>query len=120
MMKIYLILTLTCISIVSYGQTVVRNVKQELQWLRKALQENHVQPRVIDNTFSRDVFDKLLNDLDPHKLYFTEADISWLHPYRDLLDEEINGKGWIFLNRLKERYKSGLERSERLINETLK
>jgi carboxyl-terminal processing protease len=92
-----------------------RNIKQEMNWLRNSLSQHHVSPKIIDDSFSSDVFDKLLQDLDPDKIFFTQADVSWIEPFRNLLDDEINGKSIGFLLRLQERYRSGLIRSEGLI-----
>jgi carboxyl-terminal processing protease len=98
------------------GQPKSRNVKQEITWLRNSLVQHHVAPKTIDDSFSSDLFDKVVADLDPHKVFFTQEDIHWLEPFRHLLDDEINGKSTGFLPRVEERYRSGLMRSERFIN----
>src|SRR5688500_1483986 len=98
-----------------HAQEKTRNIRQEITWVRNSLAQHHVVPKTIDNAFSNDLFNRLLEDLDPDKIYFSQADITSLEPFRNLLDDEINGKSTGFLDRLNERYKSGLQRAEKSI-----
>lgn len=114
MKNIFLLLLLT-VTLPSFGQEEKRNVRQEVAALKNSLTRHHVAPRPVDDLFSADLFDKLLTDLDPDKIYFTATDVAWLEPFRSRLDDEINHGETGFLTRFQERYRSGLERSERLI-----
>jgi carboxyl-terminal processing protease len=116
---ILLILGLTMV-ISAAAQPGRRNIRQEITWLKNALLQQHVEPKTIDDAFSGELFDKLLHDLDPDRIFFTQADIAWLEPYRNLLDDDINGKDTGFFNRLKERYRTSLERSQNLIHSVLR
>jgi carboxyl-terminal processing protease len=115
-MKAIILFYLVLVSLSSAGQHKARNIKQEIAWMKTSLLKHHVAPKIIDDRFSSDVFVALIGQLDPHKTLFTEVDILWLQPHRTLIDDEINGKDTGFLNRLAERYKSGLERRERIAN----
>lgn len=115
-MKAIILFYLALVSLSCAGQDKTRNIKKEIAWLKTSLIKHHVAPKAIDDRFSSNVFDALIKQLDPHKIVFTEVDIHWLQPYRRLIDDEINGKDTGFLNRLAERYKSGLERRERIAN----
>jgi carboxyl-terminal processing protease len=117
--KIPLVLLLMHGFVPASSQNPVRNAKQELFWLRNALVKNHVEPKVIDNNFSKDVFDKLMEEIDPEKLYFTQTEIKSLEPFRTSLDDEINGQSWVFVSTLKDRFIKGLVRSQHLMNSLL-
>jgi carboxyl-terminal processing protease len=88
-----------------------RDFRKEVSLLRKVLTEKHVQPRPFDDRLSQDVFDAMLEELDPDRVYFSQEDVTWLSTYRNSLDEEIKGGAWVFLARLKERYASCLKRA---------
>jgi len=109
----------TCFLIICFSlfSQNVRNFKQEARLLKKVLSEKHVSPRALDDDFSRDVFDVVLDELDPEKIYFTKEDIAWLQPYQTLIDDEINGDNWAFLSRLRERYESSLIRARTNLQE---
>ncbi len=57
----------------------------------------HVQPRTIDDTFSIDVFNQLINIVDGDKIYFTQSDIKNLDKYKTQLDDEIRSGKTDFL-----------------------
>src|SRR5690242_20779768 len=70
----------------------------ESKKLVKALKENHVQPREIDDSFSQWTFDNLLHELDPDAIYFTAKDVQSLASFSTRIDDELNGKTpWTFL-----------------------
>ena len=96
-----------------------RNIRKEATLLKAAMSHNHVQPKVIDDKFSASLFDALLNELDPQKLYFAETDIKTLTPYRNFLDEELYGANWVFLGKVKELYQACLKRAAYDITTTL-
>ncbi|HYC87103.1 MAG TPA: carboxy terminal-processing peptidase [Chryseosolibacter sp.] len=88
-----------------------RNFRQEALHLQKILAEKHVSPRDLNDDFSRDVFDVVLDELDPEKIYFTSSDIAWLEPYQTRIDEEFRTDSWVFLGRLRERFESSARRA---------
>src|SRR5690606_14975435 len=63
------------------------------------------------------IFHKLLHDLDPDKVFFTEMELAVLRPYEYKIDEDVNGKDTGFSRALKEQYRIGLQRSERISSE---
>src|SRR5688500_11215298 len=115
-MKATLVFLLIILSLTGYGQQKTRSVKTEISLLKTSLAKHHVQPRAIDDAFSSDMFDKLIEELDPDKIFFTGGDIAALEPFRTKLDDEVNGKASGFLLLLKEKYRAGLKRSEMLVN----
>src|SRR5688572_26547150 len=106
-MKDFCLAFLALLSFTADGQNV-RNFKDEAFDLRIFLAENHVEPRTINDQYSLDVFQLILDEIDPDKLYFTQQDIDWLAAYKTSIDDELMGGNWVFLNRLKERYQSSL------------
>ncbi|HEU5147837.1 MAG TPA: hypothetical protein VFT90_14020, partial [Chryseosolibacter sp.] len=107
------------LAIPALAQPKARNVRHEMTLLKNALTEHHVEPRKIDNAFSESLFEKIFDDLDPGRVVFTASDIASLGHFRTQLDDEINGGTTRFLDQLKILYRSGLERSERLITSTI-
>jgi len=47
----------------------------------------HISQKRVDDAISVQLFDRYLQQLDPRKLYFTQADIDGLAPYRTQLDD---------------------------------
>src|SRR5678809_779017 len=65
-------------------EKILRNVGQMLK-------EAHYSPKDIDDNFSRTIFKKFLNDLDPDKNIFLQADYDALKKYETKIDDEIKG-----------------------------
>lgn len=97
------------------GQDAGISARREIDLLRNSLAKNHVQPKVIDDVFSAALFDKIIKDLDPDRIYFSSADITALRTFRNLLDDEISGRETNFLHQLGDRFSLGLQRSQKLI-----
>jgi carboxyl-terminal processing protease len=65
-------------------EKILRNVGQMLV-------EAHYSPKDINDDFSKKIFKKFLNDLDPDKDIFTQADFEALKKYETRIDDEIRG-----------------------------
>ncbi len=55
------------------------------------LEQKHFDPKKIDDAFSKDIFKKYLEALDPEKDIFVAADIESLKQYETTIDDEIHG-----------------------------
>ncbi|MEO8713365.1 MAG: tail-specific protease, partial [Parafilimonas sp.] len=55
------------------------------------LEQRHFAPQTIDNNFSKQVFTKYLEALNPDKNIFLKQDINYLKKYELTLDDEIHG-----------------------------
>ncbi len=55
---------------------------KQLVLLTRVIEKNHYQPSTVDDTFSSEVFDRLLTTLDPLSVCFTLEDINQLEPFR--------------------------------------
>lgn len=118
-MKNLIILFGLLAALAANGQHKARNIQPEIYSLKALLAANHIQPRTIDDAFSENLFEKFIEDMDPHKLFFTQEDIAWLGSHRKLLDDEIEGRGKGFFPRFQERYHSNLIRSQKIVDSIL-
>ncbi len=55
------------------------------------LEQGHYDPKKIDDQFSKEVFKKYLEDLDPDKYIFYKKDIEDFKKYETKIDDEIHG-----------------------------
>lgn len=55
------------------------------------LEQGHYSPKKIDDNFSKEVFKKYIEDLDPEKFIFLQKDIDGFKIYETTIDDEIHG-----------------------------
>lgn len=55
------------------------------------LEQRHFSPKKIDDSFSKVIFKKYLETLDPDKNIFLQSDIDELKKYETTIDDEIHG-----------------------------
>lgn len=55
------------------------------------LEDGHFSPQKIDDTFSKEIFKKFLDNLDPEKNIFLQSDIKELKKYELSIDDELHG-----------------------------
>lgn len=72
------------------------------------LKDKHYSPRNINDAFGKLVFNKFMDDLDPDKNIFTQADINALKKYETTIDDEINGGKLDFFNAVNDMYQKRL------------
>ena len=63
-----------------------------LQSVRELLVQGHYNPKDINDDFSKKVFVKYLEQLDPEKSIFMQEDIDALRQFETTIDDEIKGK----------------------------
>jgi carboxyl-terminal processing protease len=110
---ILLIATITSLK----AQTPV-NYQKEAQLLVQTISGFHYGPRAVDNQFSHWVFEKVIEELDPERTYFTSGQISILTKASNSIHEELKGKGWNFLPTLIQQYSVALSRVSPIIEKT--
>lgn len=84
--------------------------EQILKLVGQMLKEAHYNPQSIDDAFSKKVFTKYLENMDPEKNMFLQTDLASLKKYETRVDDEINGApvesfmaaGKIFTTRMEE------------------
>ncbi|MBM3415584.1 MAG: tail-specific protease [Bacteroidetes bacterium] len=62
-----------------------------LRLIGKMLAEAHYSPQSINDAFSKKVFKKYMNDLDPEKNIFLLSDLSGLRKHETRIDDELKG-----------------------------
>jgi carboxyl-terminal processing protease len=62
-----------------------------LSTVGRLLESEHYSPRVIDDKFSKEVFDAYLKTLDPEKNILLQTDIDSLKVFATSIDDEIHG-----------------------------
>ena len=62
-----------------------------LSTIGRLLESEHYSPRVIDDKFSKEVFDAYLKNLDPEKNILLQTDIDSLKVFATSIDDEIHG-----------------------------
>lgn len=64
------------------------------------ISQGHYNPRDINDSFSRAVFDKMLESFDYDKKFFLQSDVDSLQPFRDKIDDEISANSLEFFNKI--------------------
>ncbi len=105
---------LILLPVVSVGQ-----IQSKAFALKRFIEKSHYAPRAVNDSFSSDLFFKMLDDLDPYKIYFDDGALKTLEPYRSTLDDELNGKQTLFTKELALQYHQLLSRWERFAKNLL-
>ena len=90
-----------------------------LRLVGEMLEEGHFSPRKIDDDFSKDIFTKFLQSLDPDKIYFLSGDVAQLKKYELQLDDEIRGASLESFFAINELYKQRVVQSADLYRSIL-
>jgi carboxyl-terminal processing protease len=58
----------------------------------QVLEKWHYDPKMIDDNFSKEVFNKYIDDMDGEKKFLLQTDINYLKKYETTIDDEIKGQ----------------------------
>jgi len=72
--------------------------KKTIQVVVRNLKEKHVRPKAIDDNFSKIIWKKYLEGLDPNKSTFLASDFKDLKKYEFGIDDELKDGTTIFFN----------------------
>ncbi|MDB5193473.1 MAG: tail-specific protease [Segetibacter sp.] len=75
-----------------------------LSTLGAIIEENHYNPKPINDQFSKELFKRYLVAIDPDKNIFLQSDVDALKKYETTLDDEIHGATLQFLPALNQLY----------------
>lgn len=75
------------------------------------LQDNHFSPRKIDDNFSKMIFRKFLENIDPDKNIFLQSDIRELRKYENKIDDELQGAPITFFKAVSALYDKRMQES---------
>lgn len=73
------------------SDTVLSQRQRLLSAVGTLLESQHYSPKDINNDFSKQLFQKFLDNLDGDKSFFLQSDIAALKKYELTLDDEIKG-----------------------------
>ncbi|WP_173967294.1 S41 family peptidase [Flavobacterium collinsii] len=84
--------------------------------INAVIQEQHVRPKLVDDSLSIFVFDNLINELDPSRNIFFKTEYDEMaEKYRTNLDDFILSNDCSFLADVTSKYKEGLLRTKQVL-----
>ncbi|MDR6785394.1 carboxyl-terminal processing protease [Pedobacter africanus] len=92
------VLTLPPIIVQAQAPNTAEVQKATLLNVIRNLKENHISPKAIDDNFSKMIWKKFLENLDPNKDVFLKSDFEKLRSYELLIDDELNNGMLTFFN----------------------
>jgi carboxyl-terminal processing protease len=118
--KIYTGLFLLLVSINNLLSQDLQKIATDAFLITKMANKFHVQPRILDDEFSNNIYVSLLKKLDDDKLIFTQEDIKLFEEFRFKIDDEIAAKKTTFLQLLVATYTNRLLQSDTIADNILK
>lgn len=105
----------------SFGKKTEPASKYEkiITTIASLLEQGHYSPKKIDDAFSKDVFWKFLDDVDPDKNILLQSDIDALKEYENKVDDELKGSKVQFIPALDAVYKKRVTEVIAIYNEIL-
>jgi carboxyl-terminal processing protease len=94
--KRMLILVLACLAV---GEIKAQDCGKASILIRR-LNENHLQPRALNDSLSNHLFTEVFLQFDPAKIFFHQDDIAQLEKFRYSLDDEISNNKCLFRKEL--------------------
>lgn len=91
------------------------DIAHEAFMITRMVSRFHVEPRPVDEKFSADVFNTLLENSDPDRIYFTGTDLAKLDAYKKTLDKQILLSKTDFLALFTNFYQTGLGKTDSII-----
>ena len=87
--------------------------------LVNVVKENHLDPKVINNQLSIEIFNSFISRIDPEKKIFTAQEINELRLEEETLDESFQTGTNHFLNKTIVLHTEGIERAKKNCNQFL-
>jgi len=84
-----------------------------LKEVTTAIQEQHLQPKAIDDQLSKEIYAYYLAQIDPNKEFLTQKDIALLKPYQNQLDEAFTNGTFDFLHQALKQLQKGILKAEK-------
>jgi len=92
-----------------------QDISGQLAIIKQMVDEKHIQPRRIDDSFSLDWYNTFLEILDPTCLFFIKPDLDALGKYRTSLDDEIGQSKADFYKAVTALYKTRVNNANAII-----
>lgn len=90
-----------------------------IQLITYVLEQGHFEPKEINDTFSEDVFDQFIDQIDPFKRYFYKSDIREFEKYKTEIDNQIMAYDITFFNLTHQRLIKRINESKAIYKEVL-
>lgn len=90
-----------------------------LELLSFILEKGHYSPIAMDDDFSKDVYTKYIDGVDPTKRFFLQSDIDEFSKYQDKIDDLIRDKDLTFFDLTNNRLLKRIEESRAIYDEIL-
>ncbi len=120
--KILMLILVLAFASCSFGtKTFEDNDKDKLliQLITYVLDEGHFDPKVMDDEFSKGVFEDYLLQLDPFKRYFYKSDIEEFKKFELELDDQLKAYDVSFFNLTHERLLQRIDESKKIYSQLL-
>jgi len=88
--------------------------------VRNTLTQMHYSSIAIDDKFSKEVFKKYLENIDPYKRFFLQSDFEEFKKNEEKMDDDFNSENLDFHNLVVNRYYERIEKTEKIVDEILK
>ena len=90
-----------------------------LELLTFVLEKGHYSPVELNDDFSKKVYSKYLNNIDPTKRFFLQSDIDEFSKYETQIDDMIKNKDLTFFNLTNSRLLQRMEESRAIYKDIL-
>src|SRR5689334_2300831 len=90
-------------------------LQQKAIVLKRMIELKHYSPRPVNDSFSAAVFKKIINEADSRRIFFTDPEFKQLTSFRFSIDDELNAKGWGFVDQFSSLYKKALMRADTMV-----
>lgn len=87
--------------------------------LRYILKNGHYQPKEINDEFSKSVYTKFINEMDPVKRYFTKTDIEDFSQFKYKIDDQLKREDLSFYTYVMDRFQLRLNETRTYYKEIL-
>lgn len=104
------------------SQPTITNPTKEglvLESILNTIQAVHLNPKPIDDEFSKVVFRDFMEKLDPSKIFFTQKEYDELKPFADLIDDNVNARSFDFFEKAILLSESSIDRAKIIFEEEI-
>lgn len=90
-------------------------VQQKAMVVKRMIELNHLSPRPVNDSLSNRFFTSIINRADERRLFFTDAEFKSLQAFSLKLDDELNGREWVFYNQFSAIFQQAIKRADSIL-----
>src|SRR5688572_22580686 len=113
-----LLIALTCVLLLAFP-SYAQSDRDRAVILKRTIEQIHYSPRPVDDSFSVALFRDMMEKADSRRLLFTAPEYKQLSALSLTLDDELQGRGWAFLDLFNKLYGVALLRADSIVNKLL-